>query len=101
MSAWAPSPPHTPFYCEENVYKLLDGWAAAGLDLGECYAVFVSNPSRAVLFACQRLSDPCLWDYHVFAAARDADGTLRACDADSTLPWGGRLDGASCCVSLD
>jgi protein N-terminal glutamine amidohydrolase len=54
---------YTPYYCEENIYKLYSHPEMIG---HECDVVFVSNPERRVLmFGQQRRYQWVEWDYHV------------------------------------
>ena len=77
-------PPYWPLYCEENV------WHACGaLDdaVREAYAVFVSNPVRAVAVWEQRAApqgQAILWDYHVVLLVRRA-ARWSVVDSDSRL----------------
>lgn len=69
-------PPHSlkyqPYFCEENVWHVC-------ASLGRGWAVFVSNPTRAVFFLNQRARPVGLmWDYHVVHL--DDDGTLTDLD---------------------
>jgi hypothetical protein len=72
---------YTPFYCEENVLRLLPGLA------GESFAVLVTNASRRVEMLRQRAGGPgpgaVLWDYHAFALSRGEEWL--AWDFDTTL----------------
>lgn len=64
-AAWREARAYQPFYCEENVWRLLcDG----GLP-EPAVAVFVTNHTRTVAMWGQRAarSDPIVWDYHVVA----------------------------------
>lgn len=67
-AAWLATRPATPFFCEENVWRLcLDAppqW--------ELQAVVISNADHAVAMWGQRAAvvDPIVWDYHVIAVAR-------------------------------
>jgi hypothetical protein len=76
---------YTPYYCEENVWRLCSHPALGG---GERAVAFVSNPARAVALFNQRaaraLGEPVLWDYHVVLLTRGVDGPL-AWDLDTTL----------------
>jgi hypothetical protein len=58
-----------PFYCEENIWHLCQSTRVIGL---RRRVVFVSNPSRTVLFFGQRAGETdgvVIWDYHVFLLA--------------------------------
>ena len=88
------------FYCEENVWRLLDQWSGP-----EHFAVFISNSDRTCALWSQRASEmpmPVVWDYHVVALDRaastilDLDSRLSfPCDAQDylrhTFPVAGRL----------
>jgi hypothetical protein len=79
---------YQPYYCEENVWRLL-----ARPELGDAvtWAVIVSNASREVICLRQRsgrLVDGLVrWDYHVFAVATDPVQGRLAMDMDSDLPF--------------
>lgn len=76
---------YAPFYCEENVHRLLSRPELAGLDT---WAVAVFVPGRSVPLLRQRLGqgpDRLIhWDYHVFALAKGGEG-YRILDFDTTL----------------
>ena len=76
---------YAPFYCEENVWRLL---ADPGLQGREAWAVAVFSPGGPVPVRRQRLGQGpeglVLWDYHVFCVLRDGDGA-RILDFDTTL----------------
>jgi hypothetical protein len=79
---------YQPYYCEENVHRLL---SRAELAAWEAWAVVVSNRAKDALLMRQRAGRPVdglvHWDYHVFAAVLDpADGAI-ALDLDSQLPF--------------
>lgn len=63
--AWRRAQDHQPFFCEENVLRLLQ---RASLP-ADAAAVFVSNDDRSVAMWGQRAvhEDPIVWDYHVVA----------------------------------
>lgn len=70
-------------YCEENTYLLLRRLIErADHETDSLYAVFVSNERRQVPIWRQRSAErrgeaidpPCVWDYHVFAAAAQRRG---------------------------
>ena len=72
---------HQPFYCEENVYWLLQDEALVG---GAPHAVFITNLVRRCRFMHQRASpegQPTWWDYHVVAHAHG-----QIWDLDTRLP---------------
>ncbi|MFK7990418.1 MAG: hypothetical protein AB8I08_30630 [Sandaracinaceae bacterium] len=71
---------HQPFYCEENVFWLVQEPA---LSAGDPHAVFITNADRRCCFFEQRASppgQPTWWDYHVIATAHGD-----AWDLDSRL----------------
>lgn len=63
--AWRRAQDHQPFFCEENVLRLLQRAALPA----DAAAVFVSNDDRSVAMWGQRAAseDPIVWDYHVVA----------------------------------
>lgn len=63
--AWRRAQDHQPFFCEENVLRLLQRTALPA----DAAAVFVSNDDRSVAMWGQRAAseDPIVWDYHVVA----------------------------------
>ncbi|KAG0665827.1 hypothetical protein C6P46_005921 [Rhodotorula mucilaginosa] len=101
--------PYTRYYCEENVYKLLEAALAqiraapATPAPRQLFALFVSNPERRVLLFHQAASrvgpdmdNYVVWDYHVVAVSLDygSDGIRRAVvlDRDSLLGFPVSLD---------
>ncbi len=61
------APDYQPFYCEENVARLVQSPLGPGL---AWHALFITNAPRAVALWEQRLappSAPIVWDYHVVA----------------------------------
>lgn len=66
--AWRRTRPHQPFFCEENVWRLLVDGALST----DSAAVFVTNAQRTVAMWGQRAArvDPVVWDYHVVALTR-------------------------------
>lgn len=91
---------HTPFYCEENVYHLVQTLVKEYPDK-DVYAIFISNLQRQNLLFYQKASGDkqyVIWDYHVIAAVfpRRSDNELdlkegQSYDLDSVLglkvPW--------------
>ena len=79
------SPEYTPFYCEENIYRLL---LSPHLRARENYAVFISNPARCCPLWCQRAApnpnDPVFWDYHVVMASLRPGESCEIWDLDNT-----------------
>lgn len=73
--------PHTPYYCEENIYHLCADPSVPGSPRA---VLVISNPSRTVAVAHQRAATssdtPVVWDYHVVLA------TLAPLAADRPLP---------------
>jgi hypothetical protein len=63
--AWRAQRCYQPFFCEENVWRLLAGDALPA----DAAALFVTNAARTVAMWGQRAAvhDPILWDYHVVA----------------------------------
>ncbi|GAA5868744.1 hypothetical protein JCM1840_004379 [Sporobolomyces johnsonii] len=90
---------YTPFYCEENVYLLLQSLHSSPSRFSRCYAAFISNPIRHCLLFKQKASrrtemegSYVIWDYHVVAVVveREEDGEevkerVRVLDRDSRL----------------
>jgi protein N-terminal glutamine amidohydrolase len=79
---------YQPFYCEENVWRLL---ARPELKEAATWAVLVSNAERKVILLRQLAGRPVdglvHWDYHAFAVvAHPVMGRL-ALDLDSDLPF--------------
>jgi hypothetical protein len=78
--------PYAPFYCEENVYKLL-GEPLVSEALQDCrpFVLVVSNVAGAVAMQDQRArpDDIVYWDYHVLLLALDSSGGT-VFDLDST-----------------
>jgi len=79
---------YQPYYCEENVWKLLSRPQLAAWD---AWAVVVSSRERDAILLRQRAGRPVdglvHWDYHVFAAALDPVEGAIALDLDSQLPF--------------
>jgi hypothetical protein len=67
---WRAQRAYHPFFCEENVWRLL----ADGALPEPGAALFVTNAARTVAMWGQRAArqDPILWDYHVAALLPDA-----------------------------
>lgn len=95
-------PAYTPFYCEENVYLLLEDLATRH-SADRHYALFISNPARTCLLFHQRASTRSesshyvIWDYHVVVVTVEngATGEVYVLDADSLLSPRNLLDGKS------
>lgn len=79
---------YQPYYCEENVWRLL---ARPELSGTVNWAVIVSNSAREVVCLRQRSGRPVdglvHWDYHVFAVVTDSLQGRLAIDMDSDLPF--------------
>jgi hypothetical protein len=63
------SPDYTPFYCEENIWRLCAARAARG---EKSTIVLISNPTRSVALWSQRaapVGEPMAWDYHLILLA--------------------------------
>jgi protein N-terminal glutamine amidohydrolase len=79
---------YQPYYCEENVLRLLSRPELAAWD---SWAVLVSSRRRDVVLLRQRAGRPVdglvHWDYHVFAVALDPVGGAVVLDIDSDLPF--------------
>lgn len=72
---------YTPFYCEENCFKLLEQLESRS------WVIFISSPSRTCLLCEQRAAGETgyvIWDYHVVACWEKDDG-VHIIDLDSTL----------------
>jgi N-terminal glutamine amidase len=84
-----------PFYCEENVWRLLYRklFSDDRSTSSEWYAVFISNPRQSVVMNHQRaaVADHVCWDYHVVAMAVSSNESL-VYDVDSHLPYPCALD---------
>lgn len=84
---------YTPFYCEENVARLLARLISnPPLGKGHFWAVLVSNPAKAVAMLGQRAgrgdSGFVMWDYHAVALAKDDAGkSALVLDLDSLLDF--------------
>ncbi len=78
---------YCPYYCEENVWRLLARPEFAG---AETWALAVFGAGTSVPVLHQRLGRPgdglVYWDYHVLALARQA-GEVLVLDFDSDLPF--------------
>jgi len=79
---------YAPYYCEENVWRLLARKELAGLP---AWAVLVASPGRDVVLMRQRagrlLDGLVHWDYHVFAIADDRTEGYAILDLDTDLPF--------------
>jgi protein N-terminal glutamine amidohydrolase len=80
-----PTLDYTPYYCEENAWRLCAHPSMEGQDAD---VIFISNPARSCAIWSQRAAfspdEPVLWDYHVVVLTRGADGP-QLWDLDNTL----------------
>lgn len=84
---------HTPYYCEENAYRLCKNLCAAGVadrEGSDLYVVFISNDKKQIPLwhqkASHRADGVILWDYHVICVQRKRDDkSAQVWDLDSTL----------------
>ncbi len=81
---------HTPYYCEENVWRLSKHPALGNRPR---YVVFISNSARTCALwnqrACTQAEFPVIWDYHVILVVacqetRRGDTKYEVFDPDST-----------------
>lgn len=82
---------HTPFYCEENIWKLCDRIQEDhSTELDYCHVAFISNPKRMVPLWRQKSGKTeeklALWDYHVILLYNPDDRCV-VYDMDSDLPF--------------
>ncbi|HOX31953.1 MAG TPA: hypothetical protein PLB91_06450 [Spirochaetales bacterium] len=79
---------YVPYYCEENVWRLLGRRELSGLP---AWALLVSSPSKDFMLLRQRAGRPVdglvHWDYHVLALVEDRAAGLLALDLDTELPF--------------
>eukprot|EP01120_Amphizonella_sp_Union-15-10_P015198 TRINITY_DN7754_c0_g1_i5.p1 TRINITY_DN7754_c0_g1~~TRINITY_DN7754_c0_g1_i5.p1 ORF type:complete len:131 (-),score=13.11 TRINITY_DN7754_c0_g1_i5:37-429(-) len=74
---------YTYCYCEENVWKLAETLKNNGYELGEVYAVIVSNQNKTIpIWKHGEGFGPVVWDYHVLLIDR---GKQLAYDLDAKL----------------
>lgn len=77
---------YVPFYCEENIWRLLGRGTLTGT---RAWALLVSNAERRVLFMRQRSGRPVdgliQWDYHALALVDDPLEGYQVFDLDSEL----------------
>ncbi len=86
---------YTSCYCEENVYQLCDRFINGAADERptECWAVWISNPSKSVGIWCQQARGNggfVVWDYHVIMLAAFGSEMAKQYliyDLDTTLPF--------------
>jgi len=77
--------PYTPYYCEENIWQLVNREGEAGSKV-----MFISNRSRQCALWNQKIGEPgapVIWDYHVVYLFVEKD-RWRVIDFDTLLPWG-------------
>ena len=92
---------YTAYYCEENVYHLVE-WLTAKGHFEQVFAVFVSNDMRQNLLYYQRAAAPgaqyVVWDYHVFAVTVDKceSGTAKGSEIGRDIALRGKT--ANACV---
>lgn len=92
---------HTPCYCEENAFRLIERlvstWSSpyGSACSHQLWAVFISNETKSVPVWRQRAGDPtangglCVWDYHVVVvymppAAPPASGGAEAASSEGS-----------------
>ncbi|KAF7295055.1 Nt-Gln-amidase domain-containing protein [Mycena indigotica] len=89
MSTHPPAIPettYTPFYCEENVWRLCDALSRQSSPL-DASAVFISNEYKTVaLFEQKQRLPVVVWDYHVVLLLRDQDKREWIYDFDTCIP---------------
>lgn len=92
---------YTAYYCEENVYHLVE-WLTAEGQYEQVFAVFVSNDLRQNLLYYQRAAAPgaqyVVWDYHVFAVTVDKPESGTAKDSEIGRDSALRGKTANACV---
>lgn len=86
---------YTPYYCEENIWKLCERVQELQCDqLEQCFAVFISNEREMVPIWGQKAGDEekdhlVVWDYHVILLHRqvmmNGDETTAVYDFDTVL----------------
>ncbi|CAK0757771.1 hypothetical protein CVIRNUC_002568 [Coccomyxa viridis] len=80
---------YCPYYCEENIYKLCQTFAADDGYNKELSVVFISNDEGKVPIQRQTVAEnvggTVVWDYHVIAVERDGDTSV-IYDLTSQLP---------------
>jgi len=78
------TPRYQPYYCEENVWWLLQSPTLAGR---KCWAVFISGAAGSCQLWRQRVAhadSSVIWDYHVIALTADA-GQAEVWDLDTRI----------------
>ncbi|KAH7642271.1 hypothetical protein HUG17_5316 [Dermatophagoides farinae] len=88
---------YTPFYCEENIWKLCEHIQQKEPELlKNCFVVFISNDIEKVLLWAQKIGNPdhnyhVIWDYHViliyYNTDDDDDDMAVVFDYDTILPF--------------
>lgn len=94
MSLLNPSLPpgyiYTPYYCEENIYLLVESFLndQSISDNWETYAVFLSNHTKTVALWNQKVSRdpdyPVVWDYHCILLLKSKVNTPSHGDDESS-----------------
>ncbi|KZV36354.1 protein N-terminal glutamine amidohydrolase [Dorcoceras hygrometricum] len=93
--------PHTPCYCEENVYFLSKKLCEDGIatsDGSDLFVIFISNEQKQIPLwhqkASHRADGVILWDYHVICVQKRKESNLPhlVWDLDSNLPCPSPLD---------
>ena len=80
---------YTAFFCEENVWWLVQDLFSRGVDRQAARVLLFSNPQRSIVAMNQRAAEPggaLVWDYHVVlrASLGEQDWIF---DFDSRLPF--------------
>lgn len=85
---------HTPFFCEENVYRLCKKLCSTGVadtEGSDLFVVFISNDKKQIPLwhqkASHRADGVTLWDYHVICVQKKENNSPLVWDLDSTLPF--------------
>jgi len=81
-----PKDAYWPYFCEENVWRLIEALPA---EVTDAAAIFISNAGRRVALWQQKHASspnaPLIWDYHAMMIAL-IDDEWQALDLDSLLP---------------
>lgn len=87
---------YVPYYCEENVWRILDIAQGKGQRPDHLFAMFITNSRRHIAIGMQKAAaewdqtKTCLWDYHVvpiIRIPRNGENTVTLVyDCDSLLP---------------
>lgn len=84
--------PYTKFYCEENVWKLVELISQLeGIDMTKFYVLICSNNLKRTPFFHHKNGKVenmylQIWDYHVFVIYKESKEKLYVYDLDSCLP---------------